>query len=178
MQGYDYNQNGEYFITICTQNKKCLLGRIVGGGVLDAPKIELSKYGKIVDEQITFMGCIYDNIIVEKYVIMPNHIHLLIRIENKSDSGSSRTVRVSSGHLCIMQKHRPNRQVRPTPTNSVVSMFVSTLKRFTNKNVGKKLWQRSYYDHIVRNESEYLKIWEYINSNAQKWQSDKYYVGD
>ena len=157
LQGYDYSSNGVYFVTICTQNKDCILGRIVGGGVLDAPKIELSKYGKAVDEQIALMNSMYDNVIIEKYVIMPNHIHLLIRIENKSDSGSSRT---------------------PTPTNSVIAMFVSTLKRFTNKNAGEKLWQRSYYDHIVRNENEYLKIWEYINSNAQKWQNDKYYTGD
>lgn len=157
LQGYDYSSNGVYFVTICTQNKECVLSRIVGDGVLDVPKMMLSKYGKAVDEQIALMNSMLDNVIVEKYVIMPNHIHLLIRIENKSDSGSSRT---------------------PTPTNSLVSIFVSTLKRFTNKNVGKKLWQRSYYDHIVRNESEHLKIWEYINSNAQKWQNDKYFTGD
>ena len=157
LQGYDYSSNGVYFVTICTQNKDCILGRIVGGGVLDAPKIELSKYGKAVDEQIALMNSIYDNVIVEKYVIMPNHIHLLIRIENISESGTSRA---------------------PSPTNSVIAIFVSTLKRFTNKNAGEKIWQRSYYDHIVRNENEYLKIWEYINSNAQKWQNDKYYTGD
>ena len=157
LQGYDYSSNGVYFVTICTQNKDCILGRIVGGGVLDAPKIELSKYGKAVDEQIALINSIYDNVIVEKYVIMPNHIHLLIRIENISESGMSRA---------------------PSPTNSVIAIFVSTLKRFTNKNAGEKIWQRSYYDHIVRNENEYLKIWEYINSNAQKWQNDKYYTGD
>ena len=157
LQGCDYSSNGVYFVTICTQNKECVLSRIVGDGVLDVPKMMLSKYGKAVDEQIALMDSVYDNVIVEKYVIMPNHIHLLMRVENKSESGTSRT---------------------PSPTNSVIAIFVSTLKRFTNKNVGKKLWQRSYYDHIVRNENEYLKIWEYINSNAQKWQNDKYYTGD
>lgn len=136
---------------------KNVLSRIVGDGVLDVPKMMLSKYGKAVDEQIALMNSIYDNVIVEKYVIMPNHIHLLIRIENISESGTSRA---------------------PSPTNSVIAIFVSTLKRFTNKNAGEKIWQRSYYDHIVRNENEYLKIWEYINSNAQKWQNDKYYTGD
>ena len=121
LQEYDYSSDGVYFVTICTQNKDCILGRIVGGGVLDAPKIELSKYGKAVDEQIALMNSMYDNVIIEKYVIMPNHIHLLIRIENKSESGTSRT---------------------PSPTNSVIAMFVSTFKRFTNKNAGEKLWQR------------------------------------
>ena len=157
LQGYDYSSNGVYFVTICTQNKECVLSRIVGDGVLDVPKIELSKYGKAVDEQIALMNSMLDNVIVEKYVIMPNHIHLLIRIENISENGTSRA---------------------PSPTNSVIAIFVSTLKRFTNKNAGEKIWQRSYYDHIVRNENEYLKIWEYINSNAQKWQNDKYYTGD
>ena len=115
LQGYDYSSNGVYFVTICTQNKECVLSRIVGDGVLDVPKIELSKYGKAVDEQIALMNSMYDNVTVEKYVIMPNHIHLLIRIENKSESGTSRT---------------------PSPTNSVIAMFVSTFKRFTNKNAG------------------------------------------
>ena len=151
LQNFDYNTNGAYFITICTQDKKCILGNIVGVGVPDDPQIKLSEYCKIVYNQIIEMNKIYNNVNVEKFIVMPNHLHLLIEITNNGSSGT------------------------PTPTNSVVPSFVSTLKRFTNKKIGKKLWQRSYYDHIIRNEEDYLNVWEYINNNPAKWTEDKYY---
>lgn len=154
LKSFDYSSNGIYFITICTKDKKSLLGTIVGDGVLDVPQLNPSKYGVIVEKRITEMNDIYEDLFVEKYVVMPNHLHLLIRIDN-SKSGSSGT---------------------PTPTNSSISKFVSTLKRFTNKECELDLWQRSYYDHIIRNENDYLKIWEYIDSNTQKWKNDKYYT--
>ena len=151
LQNFDYSTNGAYFITICTQDKKCILGNIVGVGVPDDPQIKLSEYGKIVYNQIIEMNKIYNNVNVEKFIVMPNHLHLLIEITNNGSSGT------------------------PTPTNSVVPSFVSTLKRFTNKKIGKKLWQRSFYDHIIRNEEDYLNVWEYINNNPAKWTEDKYY---
>ena len=152
LNNFNYSTSGAYFITICTKNHKCILGDIVGVGVLDDPQMKYSEYGKIVYNQIIEMNEIYNNLNIEKFIVMPNHIHLLIEINN--DIGSSGT---------------------PTPTNSIIPLFVSALKRFTNKKIGNKIWQRSYYDHIIRNEKEYLNIWEYINSNAQKWTEDKYY---
>ena len=79
---------------------------------------------------------------------MPNHIHLLVSISDHD--GSSRT---------------------PTPTNATIPMLVSTMKRMTNRQWGEKLWQRSYYDHIVRNEAEYREIAEYIDANPARWKS-------
>ena len=153
LKEYDYNTNGSYFITICVKGKECLLSHIVGGGVLDAPKIYLSDYGIIVDKQIQEMNSIYNDIQAEKYVIMPNHLHILLRVQ----SGSSRT---------------------PTPTNSLVSRFVSTLKRFTNKQFGSNIWQRSFHDHIIRNEEDYFLHMQYIDENPSKWLlgKDEYYV--
>ena len=150
LKEYDYTANGAYFITICTQNRKELLCSIVGTGVLDRPKIELSQYGVIAEEQIKKMNDFYDCISVEKYVIMPNHIHLLISLN--SANGRSRP---------------------PVPTvinnaNSEISKFVGTFKRFTNKEYGKNIWQRSFYDHIIRGEEDFREIWEYIDGNPQK----------
>lgn len=153
LKGYDYSTVGTYFITICTKNKKQILSRIVGDGVLDIPKNILTNYGKIADKYIQQMDAFYNNISVEKYIIMPNHIHLLLTVNE--NSGTSRT---------------------PSPTNSVISKFVSFFKRFCNREYGENIWQRSFNDHIIRGKNDYLKIWEYINSNALKWQQDCFYT--
>ena len=155
LKDWDYSEKGCYFITICVKDRKCILSTIcVGGGVLDAPVVELTKYGHIVDEQIKTMNEIYKNINVQHYVIMPNHIHLIIEIDN-ADGTSGRPP--------------------PTRSNSLISQYISTLKRFTNKNCGADLWQRSYYDHIIRNEADYMEKAEYILTNPDRWAEDEYY---
>lgn len=135
------------------------MGNIVGDGVLDVPKIHLSQYGEIVKERILEMAMVYDNVLIDKYIIMLNHIHLIVKIESEFSllNGTSRT---------------------PSPTNKTLPFFISTLKRLTNRKSGIQLWQRSYYDHIIRNDIDYQAIWEYVNSNTLKWQKDKFYTGE
>ena len=119
-QSFDYNSVGVYFITICTQNRRSILSRVVGTGVLDCPQIELTQYGEIADKYIKQLNDFYEHLSVEKYVIMPNHIHFLLWVKenkNKTDNGQSRT---------------------PVPTNieranRVCSQFVSTFKRFCKR---------------------------------------------
>ena len=155
---YDYSQNGAYFITICTKNKKCILSRIVGGGVLDAPKVNLTKFGNVVDERIRSMNDVYDHIKTEKYVIMPNHIHLLIHIYDRDKTcgkGTSRT---------------------PSPTNALIPSYVSTLKRMCNRSIGMDIWQRSYHDRVIRGEKEYQMIWQYVDTNPIRWELDCFYM--
>ena len=154
IKNYDYSQNGAYFITICTKNMECILSSVVGAGVLDRPKIILSSYGEIVDNQIKEMGEIYNHIFADNYVIMPNHIHMILNIE-KGRSGT------------------------PAPTaNSILSSYVSTLKRFTNKKIGENIWQRSFYDHIIRDEADLYYHLQYIKENPKKWimGKDEYYA--
>ncbi len=159
LKGFNYSSQGVYFITICTKDRKCVLSKIVGTGVPDCPQNIYSKYGEIADKYICQMNDFYDNISVDKYIIMPNHIHLLVAIKN---NGQSRT---------------------PVPTgdvrfnaNSTVSGFVGTFKRFCNKEYGKNIWQPRFHDHIIRDENDYLKIWEYIDGNPCKWETDCFYV--
>ena len=153
---YDYSGAGAYFVTICTKNRRCILSKIVGAGVLDSPKVVLTKYGNIAEKQIQVMDELYENLSVDKYVIMPNHIHLLVRILCVAD------VRGSSG--------------TPTPTyNSHISRFVSTFKRYCNKQCNDQIWQRGFYDHVVRNDDDYDVIWQYIDDNTIKWELDKFY---
>ena len=142
---YDYSQNGAYFITRCVKDRKEILSEIVGAGVLDCPKIRLLYHGEIADKYIKQMGGFYDNISIDKYVIMPDHIHLILTVKN----GRSGT---------------------PAPTgdkNSSVTEFVGTFKRFCNKEYGENIWQRSYYDHIIRSQNDYNEIWEYIENNPK-----------
>ncbi|MBR2048845.1 MAG: transposase [Oscillospiraceae bacterium] len=154
---YDYSQNGAYFITVCTKNRKCLLSQIVGGGVLDAPQNHLTGYGRIVDAQIREMNQVYTNVQAEKYVVMPNHIHLLIGISDPEHrtGGTSRT---------------------PSPTNAVIPSYLSTLKRMCNKVFGENIWQRSYHDHVIRGERDYQMIWQYIDANPALWEKDCFYT--
>ena len=154
LENYDYDSDGAYFITICTVNKECMLSAIVGGGAFDAPHNILTEYGTIVEKYILSSNNI-PNVNVDNYVIMPNHIHILLTIQNNSvNSGTSRA---------------------PSPTNKTVPHFVSTLKRFVNRDIGFDIFQRSYHDRIIRSKAEYLKIWEYIENNPVNWQNDCFF---
>ena len=153
LSSYDYDREGTYFLTICTQDRKCLLSKIVGGGALDAPLNQLTDIGKIVEKYIR-SGNQMDRVRVEKYVLMPNHVHILLMVE----MDTSGTPRASS------------------PTMAVVPRFVSAFKRLTNKEIGKDIFQRSYHDHVIRDKMDYLKIWEYIDNNPKQWELDCFYV--
>ena len=153
---YDYSTNGAYFITICTQDRKKILSRIIVGtpvpGCPQVPHVELLPYGQVAEKFIMQMDAFYDYISVDKYVIMPDHIHLLITIHDVN------------GH--------PGTGV-PTERTSIISRFVGTFKRFCNKEYGMNIWQSRYYDHVIRNQQDYDEIWQYIENNPQKWLMEK-----
>ncbi len=164
LQRFNYNSVGVYFITLCTQNRKCILSRIVGTGVLDCPHPKLTRYGEIAEKYIKQLDSFYDHISVKSYVIMPNHIHILLFIKKSDESdildgGQSRT---------------------PVPTrisraNSTFSKFISTFKRFCNKEFGENIWQARTYDHVVRNREDYDEHLRYICENPMRWYYDELY---
>ena len=151
LRSYNYNTQGTYFLTLCAEKRAPIFGRVVGGGVLDAPQVELSKIGKIIKEHILTLDSL-EYAEVERWVIMPNHLHLLITVHERN--GTSRT---------------------PSPTNTTIPQIVSTFKRLINQRIGFSVFQRSYYDHIVRNEEDYLRIREYIDNNPARWKEDQYF---
>lgn len=111
LQDFDYSTAGAYFITICTENRKNLLSHIVGGDVLDAPcDIELSEYGKIAEKYVNQLSDFYKDIVVEAYTIMPNHIHIMLMIQ---DVGTSRTSSPTKQSL----------KCKRTDTGSVLFLF-------------------------------------------------------
>ena len=152
LTGYDYSANGSYYITVCTRDKQHILGHSVGAGVLDAPYVRLSKCGAMVRDTLLEMDAFYDDITIDHYVIMPNHVHFILSI--CGEGGPSRT---------------------PAPTNARLPAFLSAWKRLTNKKAGFPIWQRGYYDHVIRNESDYLRIWQYMDENPVRWTEDEYY---
>ena len=151
----DYSQSGAYFITVCTQNRKKILSRFSVGtplpGCPQEPRLELLHCGQIADKVIGQLDDFYDIFSVDKYVIMPDHIHLLI------------TIHAQTGH--------PGRGVLTSigQRSSVISRFVGTFKRFCNKEYGCNIWQPRFYDHVIRNQQDYNEVWEYIDNNPRKW---------
>ena len=158
LKNFDYNRKGVYFLTICTQNRRCMLSHIVGTGVLDCPCIELTSFGKIADKMIKKLNTFYENMSIEHYVIMPNHIHFLLFVRESGQSGT------------------------PVPTknetNSIVSRFISTFKRFCNKEYGENIWQDRFYDHIIRNREDYDEHVRYIYQNPIRWYYDELYSSE
>ena len=156
LKNFDYNSGGAYFITICTQNKRRILSSIVGGDVPDAPKnVHLLPFGKIADKYINQFNEFYEDITMDKYVIMPNHIHMILFVRK---DGASRTSPPT------VKQH------------AAVSQFISTLKRFCNKEFGENVWQRGFYDHIIRGREDYEEISKYIYENPIRWYFDELYT--
>ena len=152
LQNYNYSNNGAYFITICTKDKNQILSKNVGCDDLGEPKNILSPYGMIVDCFIKSINTAYKNVTVDKYCIMPNHIHFI---------------------LVVNQLNGVPWSSRPT---QLIPKVITALKRMSNKKVGFNLWQTSYYDHIIRNEQELLGTRKYIDENPIKWELDKYFL--
>ena len=154
LPAFDYSQNGAYFLTICTKNRECLFWEqpfppsVGERTALPQKGYSLSQEGEIVRRRIEEITKHYSSVSVDRYVIMPNHVHLLLRIEE--DAGGGRAMRA--------------------PT---VSTLVCQLKGAVSKDVGQKIWQRSFHDHVIRNERDYTEIWQYIEDNPRRWREDK-----
>lgn len=134
---YDYSNDGGYFVTVCVKNKEKLLGE----PVLVNGKIKLTPIGETAEKHIKAINSAYDGVRVDSYMIMPDHIHMLITI---------------SGGM---------RACRPTSLQTVVRTF----KTMVTREIGFSVWQTSFYEHIVRDEKDYTDIDNYIKANPQKY---------
>ena len=180
LKGYDYSDVGLYFITVCTQNRLCLFGEIVHGEMI------LNEAGKMV--QFTWVDLPQHNINIklDEFIIMPNHIHGIIIIVG---AGSKPALNKRAGLEPVLMKRAGLEPVlmkraglEPAPTCHGLSEFVRQFKTFSakrinkiNKTPGIHLWQRNYYEHIIRDENDLNRIREYIANNSLKWEDDKYY---
>ena len=159
LKNFDYSSTGAYFITICTHNRKCMLSQIVGA-IHESPETVLTEYGIIVDETIKNVSerC---KVTIDRYIIMPNHVHLLVII---TDSEELRAIRES-----------------PLRGRSVISKVIGYIKMNASKEIhtrfGKiNLWQRGFYDHIIRGKEDYEEHLKYIHENPMRWYYDELYA--
>ena len=170
LKHYDYSSAGAYFVTICTKDRKRILSNIikpsVGVGALDdplngflnepqIPQIQLTEIGKVTEKYLLSSENI-PGVKIDRYVIMPDHIHVIIflypdKYTSRKD-GSSRA---------------------PTPTNDMLPHIVSTFKRFCNREIGNNIFQRGYMEHIVRDREDYEIRAKYIYENPIRWYYDK-----
>lgn len=151
LENYDYSSHGAYFLTICTakrENHFWNVGAVIGRPqIIEHPQdVILSPYGEIVDDAINNILLMYPALSVEHYVIMPDHIHLLLMI-------------------CSDENGRP--MTAPT-----ISWVVNQLKGNVTKRIGRSIWQKSFYDHVIRNKKDYDEHVKYIYENPMNWQFD------
>ena len=171
---YDYSSPGVYFVTICTKDMAEMFWRNTEptalidvpfvGEITDLPQpssifepsVQLSNYGQLVDHAIQNIPLVYPMITVNKYVIMPNHVHLLLQIHTDAE--------------CVGEPG--SSMISPTEKTPTIMTIVRHLKGFATRAIGFSVWQRSFHDHIVRTEQGYRKIWQYIDQNPLKWDKD------
>ena len=147
---YDYSTPNAYFITVCTKNRKNLFWMDVGA-IIDRPNnVPLTNLGMIARQSIEDIPNYYSAVSVDHFVIMPNHIHLLLQINTDADGRS---------------------MIAPT-----VSTVVRLMKGTVSKQAGLSVWQKGFYDHVIRNDHVYREIWNYIDGNPSKWTEDKLYI--
>ena len=140
LQNITYTENGFYFITICSKDRKCIFSKINPAADDSlAPEIHLSKIGGIVDDALNDIENHYENVSLVSYVIMPNHIHMLFSIENTGG------------------------RIISAPT------VVGSFKRFVSRKAGVTVWQKGFYDHVVRDDDDLQIKFDYIEGNPAQW---------
>jgi putative transposase len=179
LRGYDYSQAGAYFITICVQDRRCLFGEIVDGGM------RLNGMGRIIAEQWDAIPRRFTNVELDEFVVMPNHVHGIIVIVGAPLAGAQNPA--FANHRTPVDNRAPvdRAPARGAPTvGDIVGAYKSLcvhqglkwIKQNQPGSVLGKLWQRNYWEHIVRDESELNLIREYIGNNPSKWTMDKLFI--
>jgi REP-associated tyrosine transposase len=158
LQAYDYRRPGAYFVTICTWGKAHILGEVV------YEKVRLSVAGKVVEEEWLRTGHLRVGVSIDTFVVMPNHLHGIILFHGPSSPGRD--------SVC----HRSRVSRRPGCLGSVVAGFKQAVTLRLQRSEGLKrgrVWQRNYYEHVIRDELELNKVRQYIDENPLRWASGR-----
>ena len=156
LDNYDYSSAGAYFVTICTQNRRCVLSRIVGRGLAPAEitGVEYTSFGEIAEKQLFLLKDRYPYLAVDKYVIMPNHIHVIMILSRRAAGASP----------------------RPTIADIVCAYKSLTTRECKKNGFEGILFQTSFYEHIIRGREDYEEIVKYIYENPLRWYYDELYA--
>ena len=186
MEQYDYSLCGAYFVTICIANRQPVLWADINDINRPFPE-RLSETGKIVDKAINDIPAHYPDVCVDKYVIMPDHVHILIRID---ENDNYRGIIKTTPNVGFPQENQKNPQnvgerialPQEEPQNArdfrkngramrapTISTIINQMKGIVTKQIGFSIWQKSFHDHVIRNEHDYKEICRYIAENPQKY---------
>jgi REP element-mobilizing transposase RayT len=185
LKGYDYSQQGAYFVTVCTQHKECIFGAIKDN------VIHLNECGKIVEKELLITEQVRNYAEIDEYVIMPNHVHIILilngnvgarrclapeRLEH-TEKNVNRNRKIITNYANPGATHRvAPTKLKPHTVSAIIGQFKSIVTKQTNnfrETSGIPVWQRNYYDHIIRNEDELNQIREYIVNNPLRWDDDE-----
>lgn len=193
LRGYDYSQAGFYFVTICCQNREHLFGEIDNG------KMALNDAGEMINNEWLKLTERFENIKLHEHVIMPNHFHAILEIaavgatlvvaQNDNTVAQNKNTKHDNGHNGQPQGIAPTETMNKTVKKTLGDMvgafqsittvnYINGVKTKNWKSFDKKLWQQNYWEHIIRNENEFIKISEYIRNNPIKWHKDKLNGGE
>ena len=178
MQGFDYSSDNLYFVTICVQDRVCCFGSLGTGrdlSVLDADgfnsnvfvnKMILNVFGKIVFDRILWLAEQYKYVELHNFVVMPNHVHAIIEIVSGNTGGTGHDLFVLEGH----------EEIKIKSLSSLIGAFKTTSSKLIHEcGYIDFAWQRSFHDHIIRDEKAYLNISNYIDANPDKWNVDTFF---
>ena len=180
LKGYDYTSPGAYFVTICVQDRACVLGHVVAGNV------RLSAWGKIAAEKWSWLERQYPYVTQDEWVVMPNHLHGILVIEDNSDlehdsrGDDSRLRRRDDSRIVPTTRITPTQTAPMQTKRKPLGRLIGAFKTVSTKQInlerdtpGARFWQRNYYEHIVRNRRELNAIRAYIRNNPRKWALDR-----
>jgi len=172
LKSWDYSNPWWYYVTICTKDKKCWFGKIKNG------KMYLNNLGKIVNEEWLNTSNVRENIELDYFIIMPNHLHGIIIINSVE---TTRCV-VSANDKIEQQikKETSQRLVSTTIKSNSLGSIIGQIKSRVTKRIRSSgfpnfSWQPRFYDHIIRNDNDLYRIRKYISNNPLKWENDEYY---
>jgi putative transposase len=163
LEGFDYAQEGAYFITLCTHNRKCLLAEVIDH------EVHLNEWGRTLESEWLQTEILRPHVTLDAYMIMPNHFHGIIFLRNQERA---------------TQRVAPTGTRTPTgPQSASVGAVVGQLKSQVTKRINalwgplkEPVWQRNYYEHVIRAEDDLNRIRQYIEDNPARWLEDEYYA--
>lgn len=175
LEDYDYSQAGAYFVTLCAWQRESLFGEIANG------EIVLNDLGQIVVDEWEKTAIVRNNVILDAFVIMPNHFHGIIFLSEDVGATPSARPGVTGNNVVAIHKTRATQRVAPTgplfgSIGAVMAQFKSIVTKRINtlrNNPGCPVWQRNYYERVIRNEDELSRAREYIINNPMKWELDR-----
>ncbi|MCE2719943.1 MAG: transposase [Dolichospermum sp.] len=179
LKGYDYSQSGLYFITICCYQRECLFGNIMNSQII------LNNFGQLIKEEWLKSAEIRKEIEFDDFVIMPNHFHGIVIInqeinsdfmKNDVDFQDNNVGANGRSPLQQIQSSRPKISMKPKSISSLIAGFKSATTKKINiiRNTPQNpVWQRNYYDHIIRNDESLARIREYVQNNPLSWENDQ-----